>query len=185
MSLRFRVVRVSLCLLSLNFLVGNIARADRLELVSRALPELVSDTAGQGGTLLAASADARWTVFASSAPNLVSGQIDTNQVDDVFLYDRDNGSVTLVSHLPGSAAATGNGLSGTSAVISADGRYVAFLSQAKNLISGLPGQPRRIVATVVQTECPLSTLVKEGLEQPSRPLTSKIPAAQNNSSILS
>jgi hypothetical protein len=121
----------------LSLFVGYTARADRLELVSNALPELVSDTAGQGSTLLAASSDARWVVFASSAPNLVSGQIDTNQADDVFLYDRDSGSVTLVSHLPGAAASTGNGLSGTTASISADGRYVAFLSQARNLVSGL------------------------------------------------
>jgi uncharacterized repeat protein (TIGR01451 family) len=133
-----RLVRVCAVVVScLGLLAGAPARADRLELVSRALPELVSDTAGAGSTLLAASTDARWVVFASSATNLVAGQVDANQADDLFLYDRDTGAITLVSHVPGSAVTTGNGASGSAASISDDGRYLAFLSQARDLNSGI------------------------------------------------
>lgn len=59
-----RVVRmITVCLALLSVLAGTAARADRIELVSRALPEQVSETAGTGSTLLATSADARWVVF--------------------------------------------------------------------------------------------------------------------------
>jgi Tol biopolymer transport system component len=67
----------------------------------------------------------------SQAPNLVSG--DTNDASDVFLHDRVTGVTTRVSI--SSSGAQGNGASGL-AMISADGRYVAFTSGASNLVPG-------------------------------------------------
>ena len=81
------------------------------------------------------SADGRYLVFVSGATNLVGGQIDTNGQHDVFLHDRVVGTTTLVSHAAGSAATTANGLS-LDPVISADGAFVAFISDATNLVAG-------------------------------------------------
>lgn len=83
----------------------------------------------------AVSADGRYVAFESTSPNLAAGQSDPNGTYDVFLRDRQTGTVTLVSHAYGSAARAGSALS-RSPQISADGRYVAFASQAVNLIAG-------------------------------------------------
>ena len=77
------------------------------------------------------SADGRWVVFASSASNLVAG--DTNGSADVFVHDRQTGTTTRASVAAGDVQ--GNGESFVAA-ISADGRWVAFDSQASNLVAG-------------------------------------------------
>jgi Tol biopolymer transport system component len=79
----------------------------------------------------AISANGRYVVFDSTASNLVPG--DTNHASDVFLRDRKNGRTTRVS--VGSSGRQCNGPSGSGA-ISADGRYVAFSSNASNLVLG-------------------------------------------------
>jgi len=76
------------------------------------------------------SADGRYVAFESYADNLVSG--DTNNASDVFVKDLSTGIVTRVS--TDSAGHEGNAAS-NSASISADGRYVAFISDADNLVS--------------------------------------------------
>ncbi|HWM93872.1 MAG TPA: hypothetical protein VN493_24145 [Thermoanaerobaculia bacterium] len=80
------------------------------------------------------SADGRWVVFSSSSNNLVPGQVG-GASDDIFLFDRVPGTVTLLSHAAGSPATEADSHSGE-AVISADGRFVALLSYASNLIPG-------------------------------------------------
>ena len=82
------------------------------------------------------SADGRYTVFTSEATNLVPGQVDTNGGVDVFLFDRGSGQTTLISHASGSSTTTANGPAYPypSAAISADGRFVIFLSAATNLV---------------------------------------------------
>ena len=88
------------------------------------------------------SASGRFVVFASAATNLVAG--DTNAVADIFLRDRDTDadgifdeagavSTTRLSLGPGAAQADG---ASSGPVISADGRYVAFVSTATNLVAG-------------------------------------------------
>ncbi|MET0499748.1 MAG: malectin domain-containing carbohydrate-binding protein [Steroidobacteraceae bacterium] len=77
------------------------------------------------------SANGRYVIFTSIASNLITG--DTNQTYDVFLRDRVNGTTERVSL--GAGGAQGNGGSGSYA-ISADGRYVAFGSDAANLVPG-------------------------------------------------
>jgi Tol biopolymer transport system component len=75
------------------------------------------------------SANGRYVVFQSDAPNLVPG--DTNRVADVFLHDRASGVTKRVSI---GAHGQANGASGFAA-ISANGRYVAFQSAASNLVA--------------------------------------------------
>lgn len=76
------------------------------------------------------SADGRFVVFQSNADNLVAG--DTNTATDVFLRDLQGGTVSRVS--TDSMGAEAGGGSGSPAV-SADGRYVAFNSNASNLVA--------------------------------------------------
>jgi len=82
-------------------------------------------------TQAAVSADGRYLVFASEASNLVSG--DSNGVADVFLRDRVSKQTKRVSLGPGSVQANGPAYN---PAISADGRFVAFASDANNLVSG-------------------------------------------------
>lgn len=79
----------------------------------------------------AVSADGRYVAFASHASNLVSN--DTNGVEDVFVRDRAAGTTTRVS-----VATDGTQANGASSypAISADGRVVAFVSYATNLVPG-------------------------------------------------
>jgi Tol biopolymer transport system component len=86
------------------------------------------------------SADGRRVVFLSPADALVPGQVDINQGEDVFLYDRLSGTTTLVSHAVPSPTRTGN-LESQSASLSADGSTIVYLSRATNLVPGQNGPP--------------------------------------------
>ena len=77
------------------------------------------------------SASGRFVVFRSDAPNLLGH--DTNGAQDIFVRDRMTGRTTRVS--VSSRGRQANGASG-SPTISSDGRYVAFLSEASNLVAG-------------------------------------------------
>jgi Tol biopolymer transport system component len=83
----------------------------------------------------AVSADGRYIAFASNAPNLVTG--DTNRVTDIFVRDRKRGRTVRVSIGPRGRQALDIRSRNGSALpsISADGRFVAFLSSATNLVS--------------------------------------------------
>lgn len=77
------------------------------------------------------SPDGRYVYFSSYASNLVAG--DTNATADVFVRDTVLGTTTLLNVATGGAQ--GNN-SASNAIASADGRYVAFNSQASNLVAG-------------------------------------------------
>jgi Tol biopolymer transport system component len=77
------------------------------------------------------SPDGRYVVFESDASDLVQG--DTNGVSDVFRRDVGAGTTVLVS--VAADGGSGNGPS-TNAVMTPDGRYVAFVSAATNLVVG-------------------------------------------------
>ena len=79
----------------------------------------------------AISGDGRFVAFVSSANNLVAD--DTNGFPDVFIHDRDTGTTTRVS-LAGSGAQTND--RSADPTLSHDGRYVAFTSDASNLVAG-------------------------------------------------
>jgi len=98
------------------------------------LVSVASDgTQGNGGSadFPSISADGRYVGFSSHASNLVSG--DTNGITDIFIHDRLTGETTLAS--VASDGTQGNAISNNQ-FISADGRYVAFMSNASNLVSG-------------------------------------------------
>ena len=80
----------------------------------------------------AISADGRYVVFGSLASNLVSG--DTNGTWDIFVHDRTTGRTTRVSVASDGTQAISN--SYYFSALSADGRYVAFYSEAGNLVAG-------------------------------------------------
>jgi uncharacterized repeat protein (TIGR02543 family) len=75
------------------------------------------------------SADGRYIAFTSYADNFHPA--DYNKAEDVFLYDRLTGVTKCLSVTPDGK--TGN-YGSYSPAISADGRYVAFLSFANNLV---------------------------------------------------
>lgn len=79
----------------------------------------------------AISADGRFVAFYGAASNLVAD--DTNGVSDVFLHDRATGTTMRVS--TGDAGQQGDG-SSVLAAMSGDGRFVAFGSDATNLVQG-------------------------------------------------
>jgi Tol biopolymer transport system component len=79
------------------------------------------------------SDDARFVAFTSDANDLVPG--DTNNAEDVFVRDRMGASTERVS-VSSSGAQSQMSRVSLEASISADGRYVAFASDANNLVSG-------------------------------------------------
>jgi len=76
------------------------------------------------------SADGRFVAFYSRATNLVPG--DTNGFRDIFVHDRQTGSTTRVSLATGGTQVNGNSRTSD---ISEDGQFVAFESDATNLVS--------------------------------------------------
>lgn len=85
------------------------------------------------------SADGRFVVFDSLATQLVAG--DRNGGRDVFVHDRQLSATERVPDVavppPASAPWLGDGVSWTrNRSLSADGRYLAFVSQATNLVVG-------------------------------------------------
>lgn len=79
----------------------------------------------------AKAAGGQHVAFKSDADNLVSG--DTNAANDIFVYTALSGIIERVS--VSGTGAQGNGPSDHQS-ISADGRFVAFSSQASNLVAG-------------------------------------------------
>ncbi len=77
------------------------------------------------------SSDGRYVAFSSASTNLVPG--DTSSSEDIFLHDRQTGETTRIS--VASDGTEANNISFEPA-ISGDGRYVAFISYADNLVPG-------------------------------------------------
>ncbi|MFO0981511.1 MAG: calcium-binding protein [Planctomycetota bacterium] len=86
----------------------------------------------QTSWLPAISADGRYVAFESAATNLVPG--DTNARSDVFVRDLVGSRTVRVSVSSSGAQAKGGG--SFHVAVSSDGRFVAFASDAKNLVSG-------------------------------------------------
>ncbi|MCY2960820.1 MAG: hypothetical protein NTY35_11690 [Planctomycetota bacterium] len=86
---------------------------------------------GPSGPRSALSADGRFVAFTSAAPDLVAG--DTNGDEDVFLRDRWLGKTVRVSVATDGAQADFNS---ALASMSADGRFVAFVTSSAQLVPG-------------------------------------------------
>jgi Tol biopolymer transport system component len=126
-------------LLFLWTITASPAGAAGIELISRAPLRLTPHTTGGTSSFQdrpAVSADGRYVAFVSFAANLVPGQIDHDLYPDVFLYDRVAGTTRLVSHADGSPETAGDRESEQPS-LSADGRFVAFASAARNLVPGV------------------------------------------------
>ncbi len=91
-------------------------------------------TTGMRSRRPSVSADGRFVAFDSDLATLVAG--DANGKADVFVHDRVTGATTRVSVATGGAEAVGDALGNIRPSISADGRLVAFVSDAANLVSG-------------------------------------------------
>jgi Tol biopolymer transport system component len=140
---------------------GNVANiylldrmAQRISLVSHR--HGVPEPAAIGATAVGMSADARFVLFGSAAPDL-SATIDANQSVDVFVWDRDTDRTELVSRRPGGAVRSSDGAS-TARAISADGGRVLFDSTASDLVAGAGG-PFRSQVYVADRERGTITLV--------------------------
>ncbi|HEX3126151.1 MAG TPA: hypothetical protein VH394_02380 [Thermoanaerobaculia bacterium] len=152
---------------------------------------LVSHAAGQpatsGGSAsvnAAISADGNYVAFASTATNLVPGQIDTNYTEDyygfvypgtdIFLYNRATGATVLVSHTADSSVTAGDDVCLSYVSISADGRYVAFACYASNLVPGQIDLNEQVDIFLYDRASDTTTLV-------SRKSSSALTAANNHS----
>ncbi len=80
------------------------------------------------------SGDGRYIAFRSGATNLVSG--DSNNRTDVFVHDRLASTTGRTTRVSRHSLGTEGNHNSTAPSISADGRYVAFESDADNLVSG-------------------------------------------------
>jgi Tol biopolymer transport system component len=87
----------------------------------------------------AISSNGRFVAFASEATKLVEG--DTNNRTDIFLRDRKSGVTTRISVAEDGTQANDNCFSPR---ISADGRFIYFLSSSTSLVEGPEGAERRI-----------------------------------------
>src|SRR6266446_5737670 len=129
-----RRVLSSVTFVLLTALWGRSAGAQTTERVSVAS----GGTEANGASLSSAlSADGRFVAFDSAATDLVAA--DTNGVSDVFVHDRQTGATERVSVASGGAQADGSsGLIGFAfpPALSADGRFIAFVSVATNLVAG-------------------------------------------------
>ena len=93
---------------------------------------LSGSASGNGDSLpVDLSEDGRYVLFESSASDLVPG--DTNQAADIFVRDVFGNRTALVSINTNGDA--GNGIS-RSPAMTPDGRFVAFVSAANNLVPG-------------------------------------------------
>jgi Tol biopolymer transport system component len=105
---------------------------DRHEAVTKRVS--IDSAGGQidsGGMYPSISADGRFVAFLSSASDLVVG--DTNDSPDIFVHDSQTGTTERVSVATDSTEANYGNFHPS---ISADGCYVAFTSQADNLVAG-------------------------------------------------
>src|SRR5262245_7829133 len=124
----FAAALIGVLLASLLTLCSAQAAAPTTDLVS------LTQSGGQGNgdsRFPAISADGRYVVFESRADNLVPD--DTNGAFDIFVRDRVNGITERVSIGQGGVQANGTS---DSAVISNNGQFVAFRSEAFNLTGG-------------------------------------------------
>ena len=124
------------------------------------------------------SADGRHVAFESRASNLVAG--DTNGASDVFVKDTVTGEIERVSVGSDGAEAMGGSIRPS---LSADGRYVAFGSDAADLVEGdsnqvgdsfvhdrVSGETTRVSVSSTGTQADVST-VNPGISADGRYVT--------------
>ena len=113
--------------------VLNVYLCDRSSNTTVLVSANASGTGGGNGHSTAGqiSTNGRYALFESDASDLLPG--DTNGVSDIFVRDLQTGSNILVSVATDGGWANG---ASTDPVMTPDGRYVAFVSAATNLVAG-------------------------------------------------
>ncbi len=116
--------------------VSDVFLLDRTTQEMHRLSENAGGSVGAGASSHARiSADARFVAFQSSAANLVDG--DLNGKSDIFVYDRVDDHLEIASLGNGGIPLDGNSILPS---LSDDGRFVAFVSDARNVSpDGTPG----------------------------------------------
>ena len=118
-----------------------------------------SGKGGAGGSFGAVmSADGGFVAFVSTASDLVAS--DTNETIDVFVRDLQTGITTLVS--VNSAGTDSGNSSSFDAVMSADGRFVAFASLARDLVATHLNGERDVFVRDLQTGTTTRVSVNSG-----------------------
>jgi Tol biopolymer transport system component len=118
------------------------------------------------------SNNGRYVAFVSYASNLVPG--DTNDDSDIFVHDRQTGETTRVS--VASDGTQGNNYAGNPS-ISADGRYVAFVSRSRNLVDeGTDGEAHEFVHDRQTGETILVSAASDGTQGNGQTWASSISA---------
>jgi len=136
---------------------------------------LTGAAGGNGGSFpVGISTNGRYALFESSASDLVNN--DTNNTSDVFVRDLVGGTTILVS-----AAVTGSSGNGTSrsSAMTPDGRYVAFVSGATNLVAGDTNKIPDVFVRDLQTQA--TTLASVGAVSTS----ASIPTGSSESPVIS
>lgn len=113
--------------------VLNVFLRDRQSATTALVSVNLTGVSGGNGDSLPAdlSTNGRYALFVSSASDLVPG--DTNNATDIFVRDLVNGATILVSANTNGVAANG---ASRSPAMTPDGRYVAFVSDATDLVPG-------------------------------------------------
>jgi Tol biopolymer transport system component len=110
----------------------NVFRRDRSDNTTILVSVNIAGDGGNGDSMPAGiSDDGRFALFESRASDLVNG--DTNQAADIFVRDLSSNQTILVSSSTNAGFANGDS---RSSVITPDGRFVAFVSAANNLVTG-------------------------------------------------
>ena len=131
-SITRRVARVGVVALTLT-LVPVAAAGAQGGPFSRLSVSSTGEQGDNGSFSAATSADGRFTAFVSNASNLVPD--DANGRCDTFVRDTGTGTTTRVS-LTAAGAESGDGFQCGAPAISGDGRHVAFVSDASDLVPG-------------------------------------------------
>ncbi|MBI5689643.1 MAG: PD40 domain-containing protein [Verrucomicrobia bacterium] len=121
------------------------------------------------------SSDGRYVVFESTATNLVAAPTVTPGVTHIYRRDRTTGTVVLVSQSSGSAVANASSMQ---AAISGDGQYVAFASDATNLVAGDTNAVRDIFLRDVSGNSTIRVSVSSAAAQANG--ASRAPAINRN-----
>lgn len=103
----------------------------KITLVSLNVPGTASANARSSTPSM--SHDGRFVAFESPATNLAGNVVDTNLVNDIFVRDMQLGITTLLSR---AALGSRSARSGSSPLISPNGRWIAFTSPAPDLAAG-------------------------------------------------
>jgi Tol biopolymer transport system component len=140
----------------------NVYLRDRASTTTTLVSVNLAGTGGGNGDSLpfGISTNGRFVLFESTASDLVAN--DTNNAQDIFVRDMVNGTTTLVS-------VNTNGMSGDGEsrdpVMTPDGRYVAFVSAAADLVAGDNNGIPDVFVRDLQTQT--TTLVSVGANSTS------------------